>query len=373
MCLKSAFDIEIVDSYNVFKKDPKPFIIPLSSKVDQTSQNARTKDQEIDSTTEINTILNNCEEYRCCDDPQYIDDISRGETVCKNCGCVVVDRHIDSGKDWRSFTKDDEDIRCRTGSPMNPFIYDGGMSTRIGGGKNDYMKGSLDSRSEARDRRLRKWNNRWMNQGREYKNFADAMDYLKKYSNIFEIPKNVQKEIAHLYKKSIQNACMKHKTIRSTILAFIYIMCQKHKIPKDVEEITTSGCISKKEFNRYRHRVMRILNIRAEPAKPEDYIVRIFENLKIDDYSILNIAKRILEKVRSQGDAALRYTNGKDPSGLAAAAIYLTCILKKYRRTQQQISEVANVTEVTLRQRYHGLCKILGFPPDALRGDNKTD
>ena len=49
---------------------------------------------------------------------------------------------------------------------------------------------------------------------------------------------------------------------------------------------------------------------------------------------------------------------GKDPMGLAAGALYLACIENGENVTQRAISQSANVTEVTIRNRYQGLQKM---------------
>lgn len=372
MCLRSAFDIEIIDSYNQLQSDPQIVTVKIPS---NSADHFSRVQQYIADEKEIvyGHSAFKKKDDQCCASPSPVLDSERAEYICENCGCVIADHDIDRGKDWRPSNKEGgDDVRCRSGPAMNPFIHDGGMTTRIGGGLHDGNR-KIDAKSDARNRRLIKWNKRWMMEGREQKNFTDAMDELKKYANMFELPIPVQKEIAHLYKQSIKNQCMKHKTIKSTVLAFIYIMCQRHKIPKDISEITGKGSISKKEFNRYRHRVMGLLNIRNDPAKPEDYLNKIYEALKIDDHTIYQVSHRILQKVHAQKGATLQFSVGKDPSGIAAAAVYLTCVLKKYKRTQQQISKVANITEVTLRQRYQGLCHILGFSPTKLRGDEDEE
>ena len=46
---------------------------------------------------------------------------------------------------------------------------------------------------------------------------------------------------------------------------------------------------------------------------------------------------------------------GKDPMGLAAAALYLACVRNNENMTQRDIAQAANVTEVTIRNRYKGL------------------
>ena len=48
-------------------------------------------------------------------------------------------------------------------------------------------------------------------------------------------------------------------------------------------------------------------------------------------------------------------THGKSPSGVAAAAMYISSHLTGQIRTQREISDVSNVTEVTIRNRYKQL------------------
>jgi len=51
----------------------------------------------------------------------------------------------------------------------------------------------------------------------------------------------------------------------------------------------------------------------------------------------------------------MRLTSGRGPTGIAAAATYIASVLAGERRTQREIAEVANVTEVTIRNRYKEL------------------
>jgi transcription initiation factor TFIIB len=64
----------------------------------------------------------------------------------------------------------------------------------------------------------------------------------------------------------------------------------------------------------------------------------------------------ILNMAREQ-----RLTIGKDPKGMAAAAIYVASILTGQRRTQLEIARTARVTEVTVRNRYKEMVDKLGI------------
>ena len=48
-------------------------------------------------------------------------------------------------------------------------------------------------------------------------------------------------------------------------------------------------------------------------------------------------------------------SNGKDPLGLAAAALYIACYKAGETKTQKDIADAAGVTEVTVRNLYKNL------------------
>ena len=56
-----------------------------------------------------------------------------------------------------------------------------------------------------------------------------------------------------------------------------------------------------------------------------------------------------------------RLITGRDPRGLAAAAIYIASILTDYKITQRDIASIAGVTEVTVRNRYKELVNKLNL------------
>ncbi len=76
-------------------------------------------------------------------------------------------------------------------------------------------------------------------------------------------------------------------------------------------------------------------------------IVELSEKTKRKAIAILNQAKKL-------GEIA-----GKDPMGIAAAALYLACITTGESKSQKEISIASGVTEVTIRNRCAGLRKML--------------
>jgi transcription initiation factor TFIIB len=48
-------------------------------------------------------------------------------------------------------------------------------------------------------------------------------------------------------------------------------------------------------------------------------------------------------------------TSGRGPTGIAAAALYVSALIHGEKRTQREVADVAGVTEVTIRNRYKEL------------------
>ena len=53
--------------------------------------------------------------------------------------------------------------------------------------------------------------------------------------------------------------------------------------------------------------------------------------------------------------------DGKSPTGVAAAAIYIAAYLEGRNRTQREIADISSVTEVTIRNRYKELASGLNI------------
>jgi transcription initiation factor TFIIB len=57
----------------------------------------------------------------------------------------------------------------------------------------------------------------------------------------------------------------------------------------------------------------------------------------------------------------VKLTSGRGPTGVAAAASYVASVLTGERITQRELAEIAQVTEVTIRNSYKELVERLMF------------
>ncbi|MFX1452026.1 MAG: TFIIB-type zinc ribbon-containing protein, partial [Promethearchaeota archaeon] len=81
----------------------------------------------IDSKSLLSKIV--CPE--CGNESNIVNDDTRGEIICGNCGIVISEKVIDQGPEWRAFNTLERDKRSRVGSPISYTIHDKGLSTMI--------------------------------------------------------------------------------------------------------------------------------------------------------------------------------------------------------------------------------------------------
>jgi transcription initiation factor TFIIB len=130
------------------------------------------------------------------------------------------------------------------------------------------------------------------------------------------------------------------------VAAALYTACRIRRIPRTLEEVAEKSHISKKQLGQWFRRLARKMKISIPLCKPIDFVLRFSNELKLS----AKVTSRAIELLENAKDAGI--TTGKVPTGLAATALYIAGILEDERRTQQEISRVGQVTEVTVRNRY---------------------
>jgi transcription initiation factor TFIIB len=122
-----------------------------------------------------------------------------------------------------------------------------------------------------------------------------------------------------------------------------------------LREIAEASLVDKKDVARCYRLLLRELAVQMPIADPLTYISKIAERTGISGKT-QGVAIAILREARKRRAAA-----GKDPMGLAAAALYIACLQNNEKKTQKDIAEAAGVTEVTVRNRYKTLKKQLNL------------
>ncbi|MHA2423982.1 MAG: transcription initiation factor IIB [Candidatus Thorarchaeota archaeon] len=290
-----------------------------------------------------------------CGSKSLVEDLTRGERVCSDCGLVLSDHRIDTGAEWRAFSSEESDARSRVGAPMRYTVHDKGLSTIIDWRDRDHSGKKLSPTRRSEIYRLRKWQIRSRVHSSLDRNLAQAMSELERLSSQLGIPKPIREHAALLYRKSILKKLVRGRSIEAMVAATLYAACRIRQKPRPLDEVADASRVDKKKLGQCYRLLLRKLNIRIPLSNPVDYISRFATELALSSTVQLRTVE-ILKQSRQIG-----LTIGRDPLGLAAAAIYVASIMLDERRTQREIAEVARVTEVTVRNRYKEIVKKLGI------------
>jgi len=276
-------------------------------------------------------------------------DDEHGETVCADCGLVVETDEIDRGPEWRAFDAQEKDEKSRVGAPTTKMMHDDGLSTNIGWQNKDAYGRNLSSRQRKKMQRLRTWNERFRTRDSKERNLKQALGEIDRMASALGLPKSVRETASVIYRRALDEDLLPGRSIEGVATASLYAAARQAGTPRSLDEITTVSRVEKDEIARTYRYVVRQLNLEIQPADPESYVPRFASELNLSDEGERR-ARELLSTAKATG-----LHSGKSPVGLAAAAVYAASLLTNEKVTQNEVSEVANISEVTIRNRYHEL------------------
>ena len=290
-----------------------------------------------------------------CKSNNLVHDYDTGETICADCGLVLFEQMIDKGPEWRAFTMQEKASRSRVGSPSTYSVHDKGLSTAISQIDRDAYGRKLSIATKLQMWRLRKWQIRSRVHSSIDRNLAQAMSELDRLSDKVYIPRTIKEKAAVIYRKALDKSLVRGRSIAAVAAAALYAACRGSGTPRTLREIAEASLVDKKDVARCYRLLLRELEFHMPIADPLTYVSKIAEKNGISGKT-QGAAIAILREARRKRAAA-----GKDPMGLAAAALYIACLQHNEKKTQKDIAEAAGVTEVTVRNRYKALKKQLNL------------
>jgi len=293
-----------------------------------------------------------------CGQSTFTKDYSRGERTCSVCGLVASDRTADAGPEWRAFNAEERNARARVGAPATYTIADKGISTMIDWRNKDASGKAITSNTRAAMYRMRKWHIRSRLHSSQHRNLSIAMNEMQRLSSQLGIPRDVRETAALIYRKALISKLVRGRSIESVVAASIYLACRIHRIPRPLDEIVSETNVDRKKVGYAVRLVVSRVNINVPLPSAKDLIPRLSADLMLDGRTV----KKATEIINHAKEKYV--TIGKAPGGIAGAALYIAGILENDRRTQREIANASRVTEVTIRNRYKELVRVLGITID---------
>jgi transcription initiation factor TFIIB len=265
------------------------------------------------------------------------------EIVCSKCGVVWAERFSDDTWDYDI----GERGSGRTGPPENPMMV---SSTVIAPGNKDaagrYLKG------EAKDmvKRITIWDKRQKSNGKRTLNIANTE--ITRLCQVLGISENIKQRGAEIFRECEKYKMMRGRTTTVFSAACLYAASREAGTSKTLTDFTNACYARRSDISAYYRLIIKTLDIKPDIMSPVSYISRIGSNT-IPQINVKTQHKAI--KLLNELDNK----EGKDPVGLAAAALYYCCCLKGWDYTQRTIAIAAGITEVTIRNRIKDMLKQL--------------
>jgi transcription initiation factor TFIIB len=282
----------------------------------------------------------------------------------------------------------DERMKTTRASGSTSYsLHDYGLRTEIGFTSKDYSGRSIDHQMAEQMNNMRRWHSRIRVASTKERRLSNVLSKINETCSVMSLPKTLVETAAMLYRNYENKSEAKGKSIACIAAATIYLACKRFSVVRSLEEIVKSAGITKQHASSvklaakyYRIMVMEMGVFTEEQSsttngsilssstgssfkstfsspsviqsKPipvtlaiDQYISKLANTAKIDT-KVERLAIDIAHKTK---DSLLG--DGKAPNGLAAAYIYLAAVLLGFNLLQMDISSLAGITEVTIRNR----------------------
>jgi transcription initiation factor TFIIB len=228
-----------------------------------------------------------------------------------------------------------------------------GLATVIGRSDRDASGKKIDAAMHTTMQRLRTWDSRAPIHASSDISLIQAFNELDIVKDKLALPDAVVEKSAYIYRKAKSNGLTRGRTISGLVAASIYAACREMGTPRTLKDIAAAANINRKYLAKAYRLLLIELDIKVPLVDQIKCIARVANKANLTEKTKRQ-AIRIMDEITQ-----MQISAGKNPMGLAATILYLSCLKTGENKTQTDISQAAGVTEVTLRNRFKELKKKL--------------
>ena len=281
-----------------------------------------------------------------------VDDVQNGEIICSGCGVVVADQMVDHGPETVSSNLEDRMKLARATGQTTYSQHDLGITTEISISTKDFSGKTINREVANQMNNLRKWQQRVRISSPRERRLANVLSKMGETCDGLNLSRNVLETASMIYRNLDGHIDVKGKSVASITAATIYMACKQCDVVRSLEEICKGICTQKDVKSKtklaakyYRTMVMEMGQLSAPVVTMDKYISKI-ANMTQTEVRVERLALEIAEKTKDSSIA-----DGKAPNGIAAAYLYVASVLLGQNVLQRDVSSIAGVTEVTIRNR----------------------
>lgn len=183
---------------------------------------------------------------------------------------------------------------------------------------------------------------------------TDALALIDDVATDIDVPDGIAETAATVFRRHRDEREAHPNSIDTTAAACLYVACKVERVPRTVDEVVDASDVDRTLLLRRAKSVTSELGIDLSGfADASQYVERYVNELDLPE----GVAERASEIVSLCEDAGI--AGGKSPSGWAAAAVYNASVEADLGIRQDTLTELADVTHVTIRNRYQEQREVL--------------
>lgn len=297
------------------------------------------------------------EETATCPECGGAIELEANELACADCGLVISDSApVDTSRDWRAYTHEERTQRRRVGPGVDELHHQKGLTTNIGYlSQSDYGGLSKERRTQLRRIRRRNTETKLGNNG---SNVAYCLNETKRMATALGYQRADAEQAARLFRRAHDAGLAVGRSLDGLTAATLYIALRIERKPITLDDIEHVSTASRTTIANIYTVTKRELNLPIPPQHPADYLPQIASTIDAP-----NELRRATKELLKAADGTGRL-QGKNPAGMAAAAIYTLIELTPDGAfvpedlrlvSQRELADIADVDPSTIqsgRKRY---------------------
>ncbi len=299
-------------------------------------------------------------ESQCCPECRsaLVDDEHNGEVICSCCGIVVTEQTEYHGPDASMVDEGGLIKNTRTSGHVTYAMHDLGMTTEISIGGKDFSGKAIGRKVASQVKQMRMWQQRVRVTSAKDRRLTNVLMKIGEICRSASLPENVVETAAMAYRDLDDRLSLRCKSISGVAMAVTYMACKRCDVVRSITEMCMSTYAPDEEkpgkeikakaklaARYYREMVMEAGQYKTPAMSLGKYIAKI-SNMTNTDARVERLALEMAEKTEDS-----EKSGGKSPSGIAAAYLYVASILMGQPMVQREVSAVAGVTDITIRNR----------------------
>jgi transcription initiation factor TFIIB len=279
----------------------------------------------------------------------------KGRTICICCGLEI------SSESDAFLIGEDRDPLAVLPTSRSPLLHNKYSNTRISSVNHDASGRRLSSQVSQRFSRLKRRDQLSFGLSSAEKREIKVLIYLRGLAERVGVKIGVIDEAESIFKRARREKLTNGISVLVVVSAVLFAACQTLGIPKHLSEIARESLASSKDpeiarrhfilAGRFYRRLMDELRLQPAASFRVAYVSRIAEALKISGKT-QGFAIQILKIAKEK-----RFVSGKNPAGVAAAALYLAAEYNNERIMQKKLAKEASVSDTAVRNLAQALRK----------------